>query len=166
MHAHSIHFAQRLRTSPVAPHALRCTPSTLASKHIPPPQVLPLAAHYGRRLRGRRRDVPGAQRRRGGGDRADDGCGGLEGRGGAGRGGVMHLSHLRRVHQVTTLDLEKPLPEKGGKVDYAEDFFGKPSYLTVSGICFVAFVSNFRDALSPALFLFPFAAKPPHARAP
>ena len=38
------------------------------------------------------------------------------------------------MFQVTTLDLEKPL-KKGptGKVDYTEDFFGKPSYLTVSG---------------------------------
>ncbi len=37
------------------------------------------------------------------------------------------------MFRVTTLDLEKPprLPE--GKVDYSKDFFGKPSFLTVSG---------------------------------
>ena len=38
------------------------------------------------------------------------------------------------MFQVTTLDLEKPLKKAPtGKVDYTEDFFGKPSYLTVSG---------------------------------
>ena len=38
------------------------------------------------------------------------------------------------MFQVTTLDLSKPLPKTpAGAVDYAEDFFGKPSYLTVSG---------------------------------
>ena len=38
------------------------------------------------------------------------------------------------MFQVTTLDLEKPLKKAPtGKVDYGEDFFGKPSYLTVSG---------------------------------
>ena len=38
------------------------------------------------------------------------------------------------MFQVTTLDLAKPLPKTpAGGVDYAEDFFGKPSYLTVSG---------------------------------
>ena len=38
------------------------------------------------------------------------------------------------MFQVTTLDLEKPLKKAAtGKVDYTEDFFGKPSYLTVSG---------------------------------
>lgn len=36
------------------------------------------------------------------------------------------------MFQVTTLDMLKP-PVKEGKVDYAQDFFGKPSYLTVSG---------------------------------
>jgi len=37
------------------------------------------------------------------------------------------------MFQVTTLDLAKPLPKGPGGVDYAEDFFGKPAYLTVSG---------------------------------
>lgn len=36
------------------------------------------------------------------------------------------------MFQVTTLDLEK-LPQKDGKVDYSEDFFGKKVALTVSG---------------------------------
>ncbi|MCE5294884.1 MAG: asparagine--tRNA ligase [Chlamydiales bacterium] len=36
------------------------------------------------------------------------------------------------MFQVTTLDLQKP-PVKEGKVDYTQDFFAKPSYLTVSG---------------------------------
>jgi asparaginyl-tRNA synthetase len=36
------------------------------------------------------------------------------------------------MFRVTTLDLEK-LPLKEGKVDASLDFFGKPSYLTVSG---------------------------------
>jgi len=36
------------------------------------------------------------------------------------------------MFQVTTLDLNH-LPLKDGKVDYSEDFFGKPANLTVSG---------------------------------
>jgi asparaginyl-tRNA synthetase len=34
---------------------------------------------------------------------------------------------------VTSLDLDKLPKTKDGKVDYSQDFFGKPSYLTVSG---------------------------------
>jgi asparaginyl-tRNA synthetase len=33
---------------------------------------------------------------------------------------------------VTNFDLENP-PKKDGKIDYSQDFFGKPTYLTVSG---------------------------------
>jgi asparaginyl-tRNA synthetase len=33
---------------------------------------------------------------------------------------------------VTNFDLENP-PKKDGKIDYGRDFFGKPTYLTVSG---------------------------------
>ncbi|HUQ70852.1 MAG TPA: asparagine--tRNA ligase [Planctomycetaceae bacterium] len=36
------------------------------------------------------------------------------------------------LFRVTTLDLEKP-PKADGVVDYSQDFFGRPSYLTVSG---------------------------------
>jgi asparaginyl-tRNA synthetase len=36
------------------------------------------------------------------------------------------------MFKVTTLDLEK-LPKKNGKIDFSQDFFGKQSYLTVSG---------------------------------
>ena len=36
------------------------------------------------------------------------------------------------MFRVTTIDPEKP-PKSAGKVDYAQDFFGRPSYLTVSG---------------------------------
>ncbi len=36
------------------------------------------------------------------------------------------------LFRVTTIDPEKP-PKLEGKVDYAQDFFGKPAYLTVSG---------------------------------
>ncbi len=36
------------------------------------------------------------------------------------------------MFQVTTLDMLKP-PVKDGKVDYSQDFFAKPAYLTVSG---------------------------------
>ncbi|MGI6722445.1 MAG: asparagine--tRNA ligase [Anaerovoracaceae bacterium] len=36
------------------------------------------------------------------------------------------------MFQVTTLDLDN-LPLKDGKVDYSQDFFGKPTSLTVSG---------------------------------
>jgi asparaginyl-tRNA synthetase len=34
---------------------------------------------------------------------------------------------------VTTLDVAKPPRKPDGSVDYAQDFFGKPAYLTVSG---------------------------------
>ena len=38
------------------------------------------------------------------------------------------------MFQVTTLDLDKPLPRnKKGEIDYNEDFFGKQTSLTVSG---------------------------------
>lgn len=37
------------------------------------------------------------------------------------------------MFQVTTQDLDKPNLDKEGKVDYTKDFFGKKSYLTVSG---------------------------------
>lgn len=37
-----------------------------------------------------------------------------------------------QMFRVTTLPLDK-LPMQNGKVDYAQDFFGKSSYLTVSG---------------------------------
>jgi asparaginyl-tRNA synthetase len=37
-----------------------------------------------------------------------------------------------QMFQVTTLDLDA-LAKRGGPVDYAKDFFGKKSYLTVSG---------------------------------
>lgn len=36
------------------------------------------------------------------------------------------------LFRVTTLDLEH-LPRQQGRVDYSQDFFGKPTYLTVSG---------------------------------
>ena len=36
------------------------------------------------------------------------------------------------MFQVTTLDVGSP-PRANGDVDYAQDFFGKPTYLTVSG---------------------------------
>lgn len=39
-----------------------------------------------------------------------------------------------KMFQVTTLDIEKPARIKEtGKVDYSQDFFSKPTYLTVSG---------------------------------
>ena len=39
-----------------------------------------------------------------------------------------------QMFQVTTLNLEKPLPRnKKGEIDYNEDFFGKQTSLTVSG---------------------------------
>lgn len=38
-----------------------------------------------------------------------------------------------KMFQVTTLNMENVPKQKDGKVDYAQDFFGKPSYLTVSG---------------------------------
>lgn len=37
-----------------------------------------------------------------------------------------------QMFRVTTLPLEK-LPSRDGKIDYSQDFFGKPSFLTVSG---------------------------------
>lgn len=37
-----------------------------------------------------------------------------------------------QMFRVTTLPMEKP-PMKEGKIDYSQDFFGKPSFLTVSG---------------------------------
>ncbi|MFP4415702.1 MAG: asparagine--tRNA ligase [Fibrobacterota bacterium] len=37
------------------------------------------------------------------------------------------------MFRVTTLDHDQPPRTKEGKVDYSEDFFGRPAYLTVSG---------------------------------
>ncbi len=37
------------------------------------------------------------------------------------------------MFQVTTMDVENPAKTDDGKVDYAQDFFGKQSHLTVSG---------------------------------
>ena len=37
------------------------------------------------------------------------------------------------MFKVTTLDLENPPKTKDGKIDYSQDFFGKPVSLTVSG---------------------------------
>ena len=37
-----------------------------------------------------------------------------------------------KMFRVTTLDMEKP-PRKDGKIDFSQDFFSKPAYLTVSG---------------------------------
>lgn len=37
------------------------------------------------------------------------------------------------MFQVTTLDLNNPPRTKDGKIDYAQDFFGKEAHLTVSG---------------------------------
>lgn len=37
------------------------------------------------------------------------------------------------MFQVTTQNLDKPDLDENGKVDYSKDFFGKKSYLTVSG---------------------------------
>lgn len=37
-----------------------------------------------------------------------------------------------QMFRVTSLNLERP-PTKDGKVDFSQDFFGKPSFLTVSG---------------------------------
>src|SRR6202030_4124891 len=36
------------------------------------------------------------------------------------------------MFKVTTLDLNKP-PRKGADIDFSQDFFNKPAYLTVSG---------------------------------
>lgn len=39
-----------------------------------------------------------------------------------------------KMFQVTTLDIEKaPRDKETGKIDYTQDFFAKPAYLTVSG---------------------------------
>ncbi len=37
------------------------------------------------------------------------------------------------MFQVSTLDLKNPPKDKGRKVDFSKDFFGKPAGLTVSG---------------------------------
>ena len=37
------------------------------------------------------------------------------------------------MFQVTTLDPAKPPKTPQGKVDYTQDFFARPTYLTVSG---------------------------------
>ena len=37
------------------------------------------------------------------------------------------------MFQVTTLDLHNPPLTEGGNIDYTQDFFGKPTNLTVSG---------------------------------
>lgn len=38
-----------------------------------------------------------------------------------------------QMFKVTTLDMQNPPKTEDGKVDYSQDFFAKPSYLTVSG---------------------------------
>jgi len=38
-----------------------------------------------------------------------------------------------KLFQVTTLDLNKPPKKTDGTVDFSQDFFGRPAYLTVSG---------------------------------
>lgn len=38
-----------------------------------------------------------------------------------------------KMFRVTTLDAEKPARDENGKLDWAQDFFAKPAYLTVSG---------------------------------
>ena len=37
------------------------------------------------------------------------------------------------MFQITTLDLKNPPLTQDGKIDYSQDFFGKPAHLTVSG---------------------------------
>ncbi len=37
------------------------------------------------------------------------------------------------MFQITTLDMKNPPLTKEGKIDYSQDFFGKPAHLTVSG---------------------------------
>ena len=37
------------------------------------------------------------------------------------------------MFKLTTLDLDKPLPQKDGKTDFIEDLFGKKAYITGSG---------------------------------
>lgn len=38
-----------------------------------------------------------------------------------------------KMFRITTLDADNPPKLKDGKVDFSQDFFGKPTYLTVSG---------------------------------
>ena len=38
-----------------------------------------------------------------------------------------------KMFKLTTLDLDKPLPQKDGKTDFSEDLFGKKAYITGSG---------------------------------
>lgn len=38
-----------------------------------------------------------------------------------------------KMFQVTTLDIANPSKNPQGKIDYAQDFFARPTYLTVSG---------------------------------
>ncbi|MDR1383943.1 MAG: asparagine--tRNA ligase [Planctomycetaceae bacterium] len=38
-----------------------------------------------------------------------------------------------QMFRVTSLDTDNPPRDNEGKIDYSKDFFGKPSYLTVSG---------------------------------
>jgi asparaginyl-tRNA synthetase len=38
-----------------------------------------------------------------------------------------------KMFQTTTLDMANPPKNPQGKIDYTQDFFGKPAYLTVSG---------------------------------
>jgi asparaginyl-tRNA synthetase len=38
-----------------------------------------------------------------------------------------------KMFRVTTLDLKNPPKDKQGDIDFTQDFFGKPTYLTVSG---------------------------------
>ncbi|MBS5681421.1 MAG: asparagine--tRNA ligase [Clostridium sp.] len=37
------------------------------------------------------------------------------------------------MFKLTTLDLDKPLPQKDGRTDFSEDLFGKKAYITGSG---------------------------------
>lgn len=37
------------------------------------------------------------------------------------------------MFKLTTLDLDKPLPQKDGKTDFSQDIFGKKAYITGSG---------------------------------
>src|SRR5262249_14992475 len=38
-----------------------------------------------------------------------------------------------KMFRVTTLDVDKPPRQKDGRVDFTQDFFSQPTYLTVSG---------------------------------
>lgn len=50
------------------------------------------------------------------------------------------------MFQVTTLDLKNPPKNDDGSINYNEDFFGKPSYLTVTGQLHVeSFASAFHN---------------------